>query len=703
MFNFIKYLTEEKPKQDEEAKKGYKLKHATHLEDLALHLGHDGVHAAASHLEDLDKMLRGKKAKAKVSVKYDGAPSFVAGHHPETGQFFVASKSAFNKNPKLNFTDEDIERNHGHAPGLAKKLKQLLKHLPKVMPKKGVYQGDGMYTADDVHHEDGKYHFTPNTTQYSAANNSPEGKKIKSAKIGVVFHTKYEGKTLDDMEATPNVDRENFKHHPDVHNIDPSIDVSRTNYTPEKQRQYQNSVENARRAYGTIDPNFFEHVKGHEATIESHINDMVRKGKKPSTQGLIEHLTTKMKKDVDSVKTAAAKKRKQDEYAQIINKVSGNKKDFDKFFEMHGHLQKAKNAFIDAMNSSPPFEHRVNGELSGPEGFVSSRGGQIAKLVSREPGGFAQKNLTGAGKIHQAKQAAKQEQQPAAQPQAAKSKPEEKHHVMTFMRANPVHVGHEKLIKHGEQIAAQHGAKFNVVLSHSHDPKKNPLTPEQKLKHVKAAFPESNVTTSSSDMPSLLHHAAQAYKKGATHLHVVVGQDRVKQFKDLLDSYNDVKSSHGHYNFKKITVHSAGDRDPDADDIEGASATKMRQLASSNDKEDHKKFMSFAPSSMPPHEAFEMLHNVRNNMRGKQSNASNTGQSSNNVRSTMGTTGNKRTSSASKASNAKRNADVGTKQPTKRTTRRAIKEQTIYSGKTLFVEALIKSMKDKTNGSISKR
>jgi hypothetical protein len=82
-------------------------------------------------------------------MKYDGSPSIVFGHHPKTGKFFVASKSAFNKNPKINYTHKDIEKHHGHAPGLVSKLKTALTHLPKVAPKHGVYQGDVMHTRED--------------------------------------------------------------------------------------------------------------------------------------------------------------------------------------------------------------------------------------------------------------------------------------------------------------------------------------------------------------------------------------------------------------------------------------------------------------------------------------------------------------------------------------------------------------------------
>ena len=127
-----------------------KLKHLEHLEDHPINAGKEGVDHAMNNLLDVHRKLRGRENDTKITMKYDGSPSVVFGHHPQTGKFFVASKSVFNKNPKLNYTDEDIEKNHGHAPGLVEKLKHALKHLPKVVPPRGVYQGDIMHTAGDV-------------------------------------------------------------------------------------------------------------------------------------------------------------------------------------------------------------------------------------------------------------------------------------------------------------------------------------------------------------------------------------------------------------------------------------------------------------------------------------------------------------------------------------------------------------------------
>ena len=97
------------------------------------------------------------------NILIHNSPSIVFGHHPATGQFFVSTKSAFNKEPKINYTHEDIENNHGHAPGLVSNLKKALDHLPKITPKTGVFQGDLMHHAGSVEKEGSKLHFKPNT------------------------------------------------------------------------------------------------------------------------------------------------------------------------------------------------------------------------------------------------------------------------------------------------------------------------------------------------------------------------------------------------------------------------------------------------------------------------------------------------------------------------------------------------------------
>lgn len=197
----------------------------------------------------------------------------------------------------------------------------------------------------------------------------------------------------------------------------------------------------------------------------------------------------------------------------------------------------------------------------------------------------------------------------------------EKHHVITFGRMSPPTTGHLKVIDKVKEIAKRNNATHSIIVSHTQDSKKNPLSAEQKIKHLKryAAGPISEATKSggtnfvaaSKEKPTILHHAAEAHNNGVTHLHVVVGSDRVKGMHELLHKYNGVKSAHGHYHFKKITVHSAGQRDPDAEGTEGMSGTKMREHAKSKN---FSEFRKGVPSHVSDKHAHELMSDTRKGM-----------------------------------------------------------------------------------------
>jgi phosphopantetheine adenylyltransferase len=187
----------------------------------------------------------------------------------------------------------------------------------------------------------------------------------------------------------------------------------------------------------------------------------------------------------------------------------------------------------------------------------------------------------------------------------------EKHHVLAFGRMNPITSGHEAVVNKVHAVAKKQGAEHTVVVSHSQDAKKNPLTGEQKVKHAARAFPDTNVKAASKDHPTILHHAAELHKKGVQHLHVVAGSDRKDEMHSLLHKYNGQESKHGSYNFKSITVHSSGARDPDAEGTKGMSASKMREHAASGNQ---KAFHAGAPSKMSDAHKAEMYKDVRKGM-----------------------------------------------------------------------------------------
>jgi hypothetical protein len=184
---------------------------------------------------------------------------------------------------------------------------------------------------------------------------------------------------------------------------------------------------------------------------------------------------------------------------------------------------------------------------------------------------------------------------------------------MAFGRMNPPTAGHEKLVQHMHDTAKKFGGNHTLVLSGSHDTKdgKNPLSPEQKLKHAKNAFPGTNVVVADKDKPTLLHQASELHKQGVTHLHFAGGSDRAPMA-ELLKKYNGVKGAHGHYDFKHISFENAGHRDEKAKGVAGVSGTKLRELASSGKKEE---FHSHLSSQMKPEHKDELYNDLRKAMK----------------------------------------------------------------------------------------
>ena len=190
----------------------------------------------------------------------------------------------------------------------------------------------------------------------------------------------------------------------------------------------------------------------------------------------------------------------------------------------------------------------------------------------------------------------------------------EKHAVMAFGRMNPPTTGHEVLVNKVKSVAKQVGGSHHIVLSHTQDAAKNPLTPAQKVKHAKRFFPDTNISLATKDEPNFLTQAAKLHKQGVTHLHMVAGSDRVAEYHKLLHKYNGTHEG-ALFNFKKITLHNAGARDPDAEGTSGMSASKMRSHATSNNFDDFKQGI---PKHVPEHHAKELFRDVRKGMQIKE-------------------------------------------------------------------------------------
>ena len=176
--------------------------HLEHLEDDIINRGAKGGDNAINFLKSVRNMLAGSSGGVNMTVKWDGAPAIICGVNPENGKFFVGTKSVFNVTPKINYTSRDIAKNHSGV--VADKLRVCLANLSRLNIR-GILQGDLLFTNDlKAINIDGEkmISFTPNTITYAVPINSDLGRRISRAKMGIVFHTQYSGKTMKSLSAS---------------------------------------------------------------------------------------------------------------------------------------------------------------------------------------------------------------------------------------------------------------------------------------------------------------------------------------------------------------------------------------------------------------------------------------------------------------------------------------------------------------------
>ena len=368
--------------------------HLEHLEDELFNRGEAGVNEAIAFLKSLSEMLKGNaKSPVNVTVKWDGAPAVFVGTNPENGKFFVATKSLFNKTPKINYTNADIDRNH--SGGLADKLKVALASL-KGLGIKGVLQGDMLYTTGDLSSQtiDGEsmLTFTPNTITYAVPSNSGLASKINSSQMGIVFHTTYSGDTIENLKASFGANVSGLKKTKKVWYQDADYrDVSgRATMTAKQEREIQNYIKGTERI-----------VKGSKAALKKivnsplkdlikiYLNQNVRAGiDKGTAAGLASFLGSRFDTKISSLKTDKARERVQQEKDDLMKELKRNERSLDGIFTAHYYLAQAKMLILkklQALNTMPSFIKTDSGyKVTNPEGFVAiDRTGKAVKLVDR--------------------------------------------------------------------------------------------------------------------------------------------------------------------------------------------------------------------------------------------------------------------------------------------------------------------------------
>ena len=178
---------------------------------------------------------------------------------------------------------------------------------------------------------------------------------------------------------------------------------------------------------------------------------------------------------------------------------------------------------------------------------------------------------------------------------------------IAFGRFNPPHAGHQQLMDTAAAAAEAEESDYMIVPSRSNDPKKNPLDADTKVAFMRGMFPQhSSRIQNDQNTRTIFDVLKKAHNDGYTNVRIVGGADRVKEFDKLANNYNGSL-----YQFDNVEVVSAGDRDPDADGVEGMSASRLRLAASEND---FKTFRSAMPEGMPRRDAQQLFDTVRNTM-----------------------------------------------------------------------------------------
>ena len=398
MFSFKGFFTKEKNT------------HLEHLEDDIINRGSKGGDNAINFLKSVRNMLAGSSGKkVNMSVKWDGAPAIICGINPENGQFFVGTKAVFNVNPKINYTTSDIRRNHGGD--LADKLTIALRELKKLNIS-GILQGDFLFSKSDLKtatiDDESMITFTPNTITYAVPVDSDIGKKIKRARMGIVFHTSYSGKTMKDLKAGfGTVSGRSgissvFLADAAYKDVSGSAKLTKAELSTfnARLRMAEGSLSKAGPMLDTMNKSdslsvgfrlktFFNHyirnTQGNMAKVKTLV-DMFR-----------EYYENFLKAEIDSRKTDSGKQKYRDLLKTNLRFIDRNKQSLYFAIASHVTLQNAKNFLVSKLSEIQSIGHFLrtpNGyKVTAPEGFVAvDRGAGAVKLVDRLE--FSRANFT---------------------------------------------------------------------------------------------------------------------------------------------------------------------------------------------------------------------------------------------------------------------------------------------------------------------
>lgn len=386
--------------------------HLEHLEDEILNNGSEGGRTAISFLNELGKMLSEPQSSIQITTKWDGSPSIICGVDPSNNLFFVGTKSVFSKqNPKICYTEKDIDLYYDPSSELNSKLKTCLEYLSKLNIK-GVLQGDLLYTNDKkIRTINGTKSivFRPNTITYAIPLDSSLAEKIKNTKLGIVFHTKYTGSSLESMNA--NFDSNSIKVNgntnvyvgqakfSDVSGIANFNKIQLVKYNS-LLKKTQGSLKQASKFLdiinGTGDSKFLM-----SKIFKTFFNSYIRSGKaiknaRDISKDFYAYYSNLLDKEISTKTTQRVK----DKYLKIKNDglkfIQQNQRSIYMTIASYMNLQSSKNMIIkqlEKVNNIGTFIETESGyKVTSPEGFVAIKSGKVLKLVDRLE--FSRANFT---------------------------------------------------------------------------------------------------------------------------------------------------------------------------------------------------------------------------------------------------------------------------------------------------------------------
>jgi|TARA_B100001093_G_scaffold202176_1_gene194198 hypothetical protein len=376
--------------------------HLEHLEDDILNNGTAGGKNAIAFLRELGQMLTEPNSTIRITTKWDGAPAIVCGQHPSTGNFFVGTKSVFNKGaPKICFSNSDIDEWYNGE--LAHKLKTCLKLLPQ-LGIKGVLQGDLLYTNDlgsKTINGEKCVSFTPNTITYAVPDKSPLAMKIKASQMGIVFHTTYSGgPAVRDMSASfgANVSKMQGNKNVTVFSSDFSDATGSSLFSSNEKARYLAAVNKTEGSLKQASK-FLDILNGKQdgrflfsALFKQYFNSFIRGGKKIQNvqvvaMGFTKFYTDLLDKEIATKKQEGTKKKYKLIKTEGLKFLKVNYRAIYMTVASYMNLIAAKNMVIRQLEKVKGIGTYIKTDtgfkVTAPEGFVAIKSGSALKLVDR--------------------------------------------------------------------------------------------------------------------------------------------------------------------------------------------------------------------------------------------------------------------------------------------------------------------------------